>query len=122
MFAIINEKNERLSNGYTLKFVDASKRCCLWKNETPARNLLNKLTDDGVVGLRVEDIGDELPKVEKKERKLKEETQSQEEVEFDETSFFEQGINEKCLRCEGDCKQSALVKIIRCPSFKKIKK
>jgi hypothetical protein len=122
MFAIINDNNERLANAYTFKFVDDSKRCCLWKNEAPALRLIEKLKNENLGTLRVIEVS-EIPVPGKRRRKSKEETKVQEEnIEFDETSFFESGYNEKCLRCEGDCKQSALAKIIRCPSFRKIKK
>lgn len=119
MFAIINDKNERLANAYTFKFVDETKRCCLWKNEAPALKLIEKLRGEDLGNLKVVKVT-EIPNIEKK---IKEETNDQNEnVEFDETSFFESGYNEKCLRCAGDCKQSALAKIIRCPSFRKNKK
>lgn len=124
MFVILNEMDQRLSNAYSFKFVESGFRCCTWKKKETADNFLKRLEDEGRSGIRVVEVDDEDPKPNKKERKpkeSKEETSTNEDVEPDETSFFESGFNEKCLRCELHCKQSALAKIIRCPSFKKIK-
>lgn len=119
MFAIINDKNERISNCYTFKYVDSSKKHCLWKNENTALKVMNKLIADGQENLSVINIEDE--EVVKQKETAKEEDAQDEEV-VDEEAFFQNGLNEKCLKCENDCKQSALAIIVRCPSFKKISK
>lgn len=123
MFAIINDKNERISNCYTFKYVDSSKKHCLWKNESTALKVMNKLLAEGQENLSVINIDDEeVVKPKKEKDPIKEEEDVQDEEVVDEETFFQNGLNEKCLRCENDCKQSALAIIVRCPSFKKIKK
>lgn len=121
MFAIINDKNERISNCYTFKYVDASKKHCLWKNENTALKVLNKLLAEGQENLSVLNVDiEEVIKPKKEEAPEQEEVQDEEVV--DEEAFFRNGLNEKCLRCQNDCKQSSLAILVRCPSFKKISK
>ena len=37
----------------------------------------------------------------------------------EDVEFFESGVNAKCLKCVGLCKQAAFATIVFCPQYKK---
>lgn len=125
MFGIINDQGLRLSHPYNKKFIDPSKKCWSCKKESTALKFLEEFKNEGITNIKVIklDANEEEAKTPgRRGRKPKEQTDEPKFEGYDETSFFTSGYNEKCLCCENDCKQSALAKIIRCPSFKKVKK
>ncbi len=38
----------------------------------------------------------------------------------DDLEMFEGGVNSKCMKCAGTCKQASFATIIRCPQYKKM--
>lgn len=124
MYTIINSDGDRLAHLYGFRFVDPSKKCWTWSKESSAIKVLDQFQKEGKTGLTVIKLD---PKEEsnkqtyKRGRKPKvQEDEFVGEPEYDEESFFSNGYHKKCESCQNLCKQSILVKIIRCPSFRKI--
>lgn len=38
----------------------------------------------------------------------------------DDLEMFELGVNSKCMKCAGTCKQASFATIIRCPQYRKM--
>ena len=38
----------------------------------------------------------------------------------DDLEMFENGVNSKCMKCAGLCKQASFAMIVRCPQFKRV--
>lgn len=86
-----------------------------WKLDSTAHRKFNKLMDEGkldsscivdfIGGL---DDGEELVMV------------RDDDYEPIDTEHLFKELNEKCLKCQGECKQSSKAIIVKCPDFKKV--
>jgi hypothetical protein len=115
----IEKKGERLflASTKTVRWVDEDKGYRKWHRASAAEKVLGWLEEQGVTGARVEGMTNRevLQELRDKDDRREEEER---EKELAEDILFDK-LNEVCLSCTEECKQSHIATIMYCPDYKK---